>query len=147
MKSATTGAVSGCVVWMIVFCVLSACLVPVATMVGVVTSTSSLSIDFVADNLGPYLCPPDSTAEILTERTSGVDNDGHRYDSTAYEMQCVDSNGSVVQEPSQGYVIFWLGLLAAIGLIVSVLIAFLLAAPAGVVIVNLSNRWRKANTR
>ena len=55
-------------------------------------------------------------------------------------------DGRVVQEPSQAYVIYWLGLLAAIGLVLSVLIAFLLAAPAGVVIVNLSNRWRKANT-
>jgi hypothetical protein len=147
MKSATTGAVSGCVVWIIVFCVLSACLVPVATMVGVVTSVSSSSIEFVADNLGPYLCPQGSTAEILTQQTTGVGTDGRKYDSTSYQLQCVDSDGRVVQEPSQAYVIYWLGLLAVIGLVVSVLIAFLLAAPAGVVIVNLSNRWRKASPR
>jgi hypothetical protein len=116
-------------------------------MVGVVTSTSSSSIEFVADNLGPYLCPPGSTAEILTERTSGVDTDGIRYDSTSYELQCVDSDGSVVQGPSQAYVIFWLGLLAVIGLLVSLLFAFLLAAPAGVLMGSLSNRWRKTNAR
>ncbi len=147
MKSATTGAVSGCVVWIIAFVVLSLCLVPVATLVGVFTSTSGSSIEFVADNLGPYLCPPGSTAEILTRQTTGVDSDGQRYDSTSYEMQCVDSNGAVVQEPSQTYVAYWLGLFAIIGLILSVLIAFLLAAPAGVVIVKLTNRLRRPSTR
>ena len=147
MKSATTGAVSGCVVWVIVFCVLSACLLPVATTVGVLVPLSRLGIDFVADTLGPYLCPQDSTAEIVTHRSSGVGTDGRRYDSTSYEMQCVNSVGNVVKEPSQDYVPIWLGILAAAGLIVSALFAFLLAAPAGVLIVNLTNRLRKANTR
>ena len=145
MKSATTGAVSGCVVWMIVFCVLSSCLLPVAMMVG--TLTSLLSVDFVADILGPYFCPQDSTVEIITHKRSGTNSSGGRYSSTSYEMQCVDSNGNVVREPSQDYVLIWLGILAVTGLILSALIAFLLAAPAGVFIVNLSNRLRKANTR
>ena len=145
MKSATTGAMSGCVVWMIVLFVLSACLIPVALMVG--TFTSLLSVDFVANTLGPYYCPQESTAEILTSKTTGNNpSGGGRYTSTSYEMQCVDSNGTVVREPSQDYVLPWLGIHAVIGLILSALIAFLLAAPAGVLIANLSNRLRKANT-
>ncbi|MEP7357702.1 MAG: hypothetical protein ABI847_10715 [Anaerolineales bacterium] len=147
MKSATTGAVSGCVVWIIVLCMVSACLVPAATLVGVATSTSGSSIQFVADNLGPYLCPPNSTAEILTSRGFGVGTDGQRYESTSYTMQCVAADGRVVQEPSQVYVAYWLGLMAAIGLILSVLIAFLLAAPAGVLFASLSSRLRKTNAR
>ena len=146
MKSTTTGAVSGCVVWIIVVCVLSACLVPAAVTIGAATSLSSSSINFIADNLGPYLCPPDSTAEILSQRTRGVGTNGQGYDSTSYQMQCVDSDGRVVREPSQDYVAYWLGLLAVIGLILGVLFAFLLAAPAGVIIANLSNRGRKGST-
>lgn len=138
MKSATTGAVSGCVVWMIVFCVLSACLLPVAMPVG--SFAIELSPDFVTDILGPYLCPQDSTAEIVTRQVTGV-----RTPTTSYNMQCVDSNGNVVKEPSPDFAFIWLGILAITGLILSALIAFLLAAPAGVLIVNLSNRLRKAN--
>ena len=145
MKSATTGAVSGCVVWMIVFCVLSLCLLPAALMVGILTSL--LSVDFVATILGPYFCPQDSKVEIITHKSTGVNSSGGRYSSTSYEMQCVDSDGIVVREPSQDYVIIWLGILAVIGLILSALGAFLLAAPAGVFIVSLSNRLRNANTR
>lgn len=140
MKSATTGAVSGCVVWMIVFCVLSLFLCPVAFGVG--TVTESISPDFVAGILEPYLCPPDFTAEIVTRTTTDV-----RGSVTSHQMQCVDLNGNVVREPSQVYIFIWLGILAVTGLILSALIAFLLAAPAGVFIVNLSNRLRKANTR
>ncbi len=139
MKSATTGAVSGCVVWMIVFCVLSACLLPVAIPVG--SFAIELSPDFVTDILGPYLCPQDSTAEIVTRQVTGV-----RTPATSYNMQCVDSNGNVVREPSPDFAFIWLGILAVTGLILSALIAFLLAAPAGVFIANLSNRLRKANS-
>ena len=140
MKSAATGAVSGCVVWMIVFCVLSSCLLTVALPVG--SLAIEFSPDFVTNILGPYLCPQDSTAEIVTRQVTGV-----RTPATSYTMQCVDSNGNVVKEPSPDFAFIWLGILAVTGLILSALIAFLLAAPAGVLIVNLSNRLRKANTR
>jgi hypothetical protein len=145
MKSATTGAVSGCVVWMIVFCVLSSCLLPFAMIVGSLTDT--FNAHFVADILGPYLCPQDSTAEIVTYESTIIDSYGVRRPYTQHEMQCVDSNGNVVREPSPVYFFIWMGILAVPGLILSALIAFLLAAPAGVFIVNLSNRLRKANTR
>ena len=144
MKSATTGAVSGCVVWMIVFCLLSACLLPVALPVG--SFAIELSPDFVTDILGPYLCPQDSTAEIVTRQVTGV-----RTPTTSYNMQCVDSNGNVVRERSPDALFIWagiwVGIFAVIGLILSALFAFLLAAPAGVLIAGLTNRLRKANTR
>lgn len=139
MKSATTGAVSGCVVWMIVFCVLSACLLSVAIPVG--SFAIELSPDFITDTLGPYLCPQDSTAEIVTRQVTGVQTP-----ATSYNMRCVDANGNVVQEPSPNFAFIWLGILAIIGLILSALIAFLFAAPVGVLMVKLVNRLRKANS-
>ena len=145
MKSAATGAMSGCVVWMIVFFVLSLCLLPVALIVG--TLTSLLSVDFVANILGPYFCPQESTVEIITTTRSGTNTSGGRYSYTTYKMQCVDSDGTIVREPSQDYVIIWLGILSVIGLILSALLAFLFAAPAGMFIASLSNRLRNANTR
>ena len=144
MKSATTGALSGCVVWLIVFVVLSSCLLPVAFMVGTVTTTAFPPI-FAAGIVEAFLCPPDSSAEIITHKGTGFDNEGDPFVSTSYEMQCVDSTGNVVREPSQDYVFIWMGILAVIGLVLSALIALLLAAPAGVFIVSLFNRLRKSN--
>ena len=152
MKSAAAGTVSGCVVWMIVFGVLSFMCLPIALVGAPVGSmTIESSPGFVADILGPYFCPKDSTAEIVTRATTIVDSSGVRRPATAHEMQCVDSNGNVVREPSPDFLFvwvgIWLGIFAVAELILSALIAFLLAAPAGVLIVSLSNRLRKANTR
>ena len=146
MKSATAGAASGCVVWMIVFCFLSIMCLPVALVgapVGIMTI--EFTPGFVEDILGPYFCPQDSTAEIVTRQVTGV-----RTPTTSYNMQCVDSNGNIVKERSPDALLIWsgiwVGIFAVTGLILSALIAFLLAAPAGVLIVNLANRLRKAYT-
>ena len=147
MKSATIGTVSGCVVWMFVFLFVGAFMVTVMMPVGFLVGSLALDLspNFVEDILGPYFCPPESTAEIVTRAVTGV-----RTPATSYQMQCVDSNGNVVKEPSPNPLILWLGIVAVtgliIGLILSALIAFLLAAPAGVLIVNLSNRLRTAYT-
>lgn len=139
MKSATTTAVSGCLVWIITFCLLCSCLLPILLPVAGFTSTNGFAVDILA----PYLCPRESTAEIITHQTTSVDSSGFSRPSTAYEMQCVASTGSVVREPSPDYAFIWYGILAIIGLILSALIAFLLAAPAGVLIGKLVNRLRK----
>ena len=142
MQSAATGTVSGCVVWMLVFCILSTCVlsagVPLAGLV------LSFNHDFMAKTLEPYLCPPESTAEIVTHASS---TDGGRRPATSYAMQCVDANGNVVKEPSPDYFFIWLGVLGIIGLILSALTAFLLAAPAGVIVAKLTDYLRKVIAR
>jgi hypothetical protein len=60
-------------------------------------------------------------------------------------MQCVDSNGDVVREDPVVYAFVWIGIIAGIGLILSALLAFVFAAPAGVLIARLINRNRKPN--
>jgi hypothetical protein len=144
MKSAAAGTVSGCVVWMIVFCVMSMCLLTAAMPVGAITATTS---DVAVDVLGPYLCPPNSTGEIITHPSTSTDSNGNRIPSTAYEMQCVNSDGVVVQAPSPDYAFIWVGVMAVAALLISVLLAFLLAAPAGVLIASLVNRLRKSSAR
>ena len=145
MKSAATGTASGCVVWMLVFCMLSICVLTLALPVGSIVAT--VSGDFVVRVVGPYLCPPGSTGEIITFATTTVDSNGVRQPATGYEMQCVDASGSIVRAPSPDYAFAWLGILAVIGLVLSALFAFLFAAPAGVLIANLTSRWRQRNSR
>jgi hypothetical protein len=139
MKSAAAGTASGCVVWTIVFCVASMCLLSVAMGVGGATATTG----FVRDTMGPYLCPAGSTAEYVTHPSTSTDSNGNRISSTAYELQCVDASGVVVRAPSPDYAFLWVGVLALGALVLSVVAAFLLAAPAGALIAGLTNRWQK----
>lgn len=53
MKSTTTGAASGCIIWFIVFGLLSTCLLPVGMMIGGFTSVTNLAMQ----TLEPLICP------------------------------------------------------------------------------------------
>jgi hypothetical protein len=138
MKSASTGALSGCIVWVIVFGLVSMCLCPISTMVAGVTS--AVSADFVAQTVGPALCPANTTPQIHTFETTTTDENGFESPATGYEMYCVDENGELVQNAGPTYAFVWVGLLGLIGLIISALLAFLLAAPAGVIAARFFNR-------
>ena len=135
MKSAATGTLSGCVVWIIVFCVLLTCLIPVAAFVGGLSST--LAADFVAGTLEPYLCPEGSHAEIITFQTTSVDDFGNRQPATGFEMQCVNAQGVITRDPSPDYGFIWLGVLGLAALVLAAVLAFLLAAPAGILLARL----------
>jgi hypothetical protein len=136
MKSATTGTISGCIVWIIVFCTLSTCIFPVAAGMGGITSSS----EFVMKTLGPYICPEGSSAQSYSYATTTTDENGNRQPSTAYVLQCVDTNGVIVKEDPVVYAFEWVGILALIGLIVAALLSFAFAAPAGVLIGRLFGR-------
>jgi hypothetical protein len=136
MKSATTGTVSGCIVWIIVFCALSTCIFPAASMIGGFTSASG----FTMKTLGPYICPEGSTAQSYSYATTTTDENGNRQPSTAYVLQCVDANGEIVKEDPVAYAFLWIGILALAGLIIAALLSFALAAPAGVLIGRLFNK-------
>ncbi len=138
MKSEATGTLSGCVVWVIVFFALLTCLIPVAAFVGGLSST--LAAEFVAGILEPYLCPDGSHAEIITFQTTSMDDFGNAQPATGFEMQCVNSQGEITRDPSPDYSFIWLGVLGLAALILSVALAFLLAAPAGVLIARLIKR-------
>ena len=138
MKSAATGTLSGCVVWVIVFFVLLTCLIPTAMFVGGLSST--LAADFVAGTLEPYLCPEGSHAEIITFQTTSVDDFGNAQPATGFEMQCENEQGEITRDPSPDYSFIWLGVLGLGSLVLSAVLAFLLAAPAGVLIARLLKR-------
>jgi len=141
MKSAKTGALSGCIIWVIVFALLSACLLPVGMMIGGFTSVT----DFAMQTLEPLICPDGTTAKSRSYATTTTDDFGNSQPSTAYVMQCVDANGEVVKEDSVGYAFIWIGIMAGIGLVLAGVLAFVFAAPAGVLITKLINRNKKPN--
>lgn len=141
MKSTKTGAVSGCIIWFIVFGVIGSCLVPAGMMVGGFTSVT----DFAMQTLEPLICPDGTTAKSRSYATTTTDDFGNQQPSTAYVMQCVDANGEVVKEDPVTYAFIWIGIIAGIGLILSAILAFILAAPAGVLIARVINRNKKPN--
>ena len=139
MKQATTGTVSGCLVWIIAFFVISMCVLPVSMMVGGFTSVT----DFAMQTVAPLICPEGTSAESRTYATTTTDEFGNSQPSAAYVMQCVDSSGNVVKEDSVVYGFLWIGMIAGIGLILSGVLAFVLAAPPGVFIAKLISRIKK----
>lgn len=141
MKSTKTGAVSGCIIWFIVFGLISSCLVPAGMMVGSFTSIT----DFAMQTLEPLICPDGTTAQSRSYATTSNDEFGNPQPSTAYVMQCIDENGEVVKEDPVAYAFIWIGVIAGIGLILSVILAFVFAAPAGVLIGRMINRNKKPN--
>jgi hypothetical protein len=141
MKSATTGTVSGCIIWFIVFGLISICLVPAAMMIGGFTSVT----DFAMRTVAPLVCPDGTTVESRSYATTTNDEFGNRQPSNAYVLQCVDASGEVVKEDPVLYAFIWIGLLAGVGLILAGLLAFALAAPAGVLIARLFNRGKNTN--
>lgn len=135
MKSASTGALSGCVVWVITFFAVSICLCPLATTVATIMSFTSG--DFVAGIVSPYLCPPGSSGKVRTFQTTSNDENGNPQPATGYEMICLDAQGREVSNTGPVYAFIWIGLLSLLGLVAAGLLAIVLAVPVGAFIA----RW------
>ena len=139
MKQTSAGALSGCLVWVIAFVVINICILPVSMMIGGATAVT----DFAMQTVAPLICPEGTSAQSRTYATTTTDEFGNSQPSTAYVMQCVDSNGDVVKEDSVVYGFLWIGGIAGIGLILAGVLAFVLAAPAGVLIAKVLGKIKK----
>ena len=140
MKSAKTGAVSGCVIWILLIGIVSTCMLPVFFVVGSVTSFSHYAIQ----TTGKFLCPGGSRPESYSYQTTTHDENGFSQPTTAYELHCVDASGEVVKNDPAAYAFLWIGIFAGIGILVSVGLSFVLAAPAGALITRFLNRNKSA---
>jgi len=67
MKQATTGTISGCLVWIIAFGVISMCILPISMAVGGITSVT----DFAVKQTGAIVCPDSTTPKIRSFATYG----------------------------------------------------------------------------
>ena len=141
MKFTKAGTVSGCIVWILVFCILSACLLPGAMMIGGFTSVSN----FAMRTVGTIICPDGTTAESYSYATTTTDEYGNSQPSTAYEIHCVDASGTTVKEDPILYAFLWIGIFVLIGLGIAALLAFALAAPVGMLIARVLDRNKKAD--
>jgi hypothetical protein len=139
MKSGTAGTVSGCIVWIIVFGILSSCLLPTAMVIGGITSVSK----FAMQTIGPLICPEGTVGQSYSYATTTTDEYGNSQPSTAYVLHCVDTNGEVVKEDPVLYAFLWIGSIAMIGLVIAALLAFVLAAPAGILIARVLVRKKR----
>ena len=139
MKNAKTGAASGCVVWIIVFGILSFCFFPAAMMIGGFTSVTN----FAMETVGTFICPEGTVGRSYSYATTTTDEFGNSQPSTAYELHCMDSNGEVVKEDPVLYAFLWTGSIVVIGLVIAALLALALAAPAGVLIARILDRNKK----
>jgi hypothetical protein len=131
-----TGAVSGCVVWIVLIAVLGGCILPCSFIVGSITSSSEYAIQ----TTGKAICPEGTAPESYSYETTTTDEYGNTQPTTAYELHCVDSNGEVVKTDPVVYAFLWDGILVLVGLLLVVGLSFALAAPAGAVIAKFRNQ-------
>ena len=141
MSSVKTGTISGLIIWIITCGFISMCMLPVMMIIGGFTSVT----DFAMQTVGQFICPEGTTVSSRTYATTTTDEFGNSQPSTAYVLQCVDSNGEVVQEDPVAYGFIWMGGMVVIGLVISAFLAFALAAPAGVLIGRLFKRGPKTD--
>jgi hypothetical protein len=141
MKQATAGTISGCVIWIISIGIIMSCILPISIVIGSVTSFS----EFAIKTTGNIICPDGSTPESHSYETTTTDEFGNSEPATGVELRCVDQSGTIVRTDPVGYAFLWDGIFAIIGLVISGILAFLLAAPLGVLIGKLFNRGQRPN--
>jgi len=138
MNNAKTTAASGCVIWFLLISVIASCVMPIFFVAGSLSSFSMAAIKIT----GGWICPDGSMPQQNTYSTTTFDEFGNPEPATAYELQCVDGSGTVIKTDPVGYSFLWIGIFAVLGLIVSAVLAFILAVPAGILVTKVLNLLR-----
>lgn len=122
-------------VGLVVFGLLSTCLGPLALIgAGIFSGTRA---DTVAGWFAPYLCPQGTSARIVRIETTTRDFTDMPTQTTQMDMHCVDNSGNLVKNVGGLYAILFSAIAGAAALLVSAVLALILAAPAGVLL----GRW------
>ena len=141
MSNTKTTALSGCLIWFVLITVIGSCIMPVAFIVGGITSTT----DFVIENVGVFICPEGTAPRSYSYQSTTTDEFGNTQPATAYELHCEDSNGDVVQTDPIGYAFIWIGIVALLGLVVTGILSFVFAVPGGMLVTKLLGKLRPQN--
>lgn len=139
MKNKTAGTLAGCILWILLIGIISTCILPVFIIIGSITSFSQ----YATTATGNFLCPEGTTPESYTYETTDIDEFGNVTPATGTELHCVDKNGVIVKNDPVVYSFIWIGIFTGIGLIISGILAFVFAAPVGVLITRFLNRKQK----
>jgi ABC-type glycerol-3-phosphate transport system permease component len=143
MNKAKGTAFSGCLIWFLLLVLIGSCILPLAFIVGGISSSSQFAIK----TMGGYLCPENTTPESYSYATTTTDENGFTQPSTAYELHCVDAQGAVVKNDPIVYAFGWIGLSALAGVIVSALLSFVFAVPGGMLVTKLLEKFRSPKTK
>jgi hypothetical protein len=138
MNNTKTSAVSGCVIWFLLICIISSCVMPVFFVVGSISSFS----EFAIKTTGGWLCPEGTTPESYSYSTTTHDSNGFEQPTTAYELHCVNASGDVVKNDPILYAFIWIGIFAGIGLLLSAILAFVFAVPGGILVTRLLEKMK-----
>lgn len=130
------GTAAGCIVGVILFGVLSACLFPAGIMAAGFTSES----DFAVDTIGRYLCPAGTTPDLTSYATTVLDERQVAMPATAYELICVDESGQTVSNQGPTYAFIYAALAGAAGLLLALVLASIFSAPVGIMAARLLGR-------
>lgn len=133
------GMASGCIVGVILFGLLSACLFPAGIMAAGFTSQS----DFAVKTIGGYLCPAGTTPDLTSYATTILDERQVEMPATAYELICVDANGQTLVNRGPTYAFIYTGLVGAAGVLLALVLALIFSAPVGVLAARLFGRKKK----
>ena len=107
--------------------------------IGGITSVSN----FAMQTIGTFICPVGTAGTSHSYATTTTDEYGNSQPSIAYVLHCVDSNGDVVKEDAILYAFVWTGAIVVISLGIAALLAFALAAPAGLFLAKVIHRHKK----
>jgi hypothetical protein len=138
MDKTKTTAFSGCLIWFLLISLIGSCVMPVAFMVGGISSAS----DFAIKLTGGYICPEDTTPESFSYATTTTDEFGNSQPSTAYELHCVDAGGTVVKKDPIAYAFIWIGIIALAGVLVTAVLSFVFAVPGGMLVTKILDKFK-----
>jgi hypothetical protein len=139
MKSLTSGTISGCLTWVILFVVSIPCVWPLFF----ITLSLATHTDFSYQLMQPILCPAGTTLKVRTFDTTTTDSSHHSIGAVGHDMNCVDANDNLQKKDViVEYLLWWRGFGIIGGAIISALLAFLLAAPAGVLVARFFGRTK-----
>lgn len=135
MNNAKTTAVSGCVIWFLLISVIASFVMPVFFFAGFLSSYSNTAVNIT----GGWLCPEGTTPRQNTYTSTTTDEFGNLEPATAYELQCVGADGTVVRTDPIIYSFLWIGMFSVLGLVASALLTLIFAVPGGMLVTRVLN--------
>lgn len=114
----------GCLIWFVVFLVISSCLVPVGMLAG--GFTMFFSEDLITSSLGQLMCPADTIPENNSFESTRIDEDGFKRPSTTFEMVCKTPDGNTVTNLGGMYALIWNGIFVVVSIILAAIFSIVL---------------------
>lgn len=135
MNNAKTTAISGCIIWFVLISVVATCVMPVFYVVGMFSSYS----DFAIQTVGEWICPEGTTPTSYSYQTMMSGDNGFDEPAMAYELHCVNPDGTLSKNDPIMYSFIWVGLCLLLGAISSGLLTFAISVPGGMLVTKVLN--------